>query len=100
MQRTVQAVKPVRRSKLVSMADAASLVKDGMMVSIGGNHSHEAPCAFARELVRRGVRDLTLVPSNAAGYQADILIGSGCVKRCWRSGLKRTTTRTTSSRRT
>ncbi len=77
--------RPPRRSKVVSMEEAASLVKDGMMISIGGNHSHEAPCAFARELVRRGVKDLTLVPSNAAGYQADILIGGGCVKRLYNS---------------
>ena len=76
---------PKRRSKVVSMEEAASLVKDGMMLSIGGNHSHEAPCAFARELVRRGVKDLTLVPSNAAGYQADILIGGGCVKKLYNS---------------
>ena len=67
------------------MEAAASLIKDGMTISIGGNHSHEAPCAFCRELVRRGVKDLTLVPSNAAGYQVDILLGGGCVKTLYNS---------------
>jgi len=60
------------------------------MISIGGNHSHEAPSAFCRELVRRGVKNLTVVPSNAAGYQLDVLIGGGCVKTLvhsyWRAG--------------
>lgn len=74
-----------RRSKLISIEQAASVVKDGMMVSVGGNHSHEAPSAFSRELVRRGVKDLTLVPSNAAGYQVDVLIGGGCVKKLYNS---------------
>src|SRR3972149_6332978 len=67
------------------MEAAAGMVKDGMTLSIGGNHSHEAPSAFCRELVRRGVRDLTLVPSNAAGYQVDTLLGGGCVKTLYNS---------------
>src|SRR3972149_5752099 len=67
------------------MEAAAGMVKDGMMISIGGNHSHEAPSAFSRELVRRGVKALILVPSNAAGYQVDILIGGGCVKTLYNS---------------
>ncbi len=73
------------RSKLVSMEQAASLVKDGMTVSIGGVHSHEAPAAFVREMVRTGVKDLTIVPSNAAGYQVDLLIGAGAVRRLYNS---------------
>jgi glutaconate CoA-transferase subunit A len=36
-----------------------------------------------REIIRRGVKDLTLVPTNATGYQTDILIGAGCVKRIY-----------------
>jgi glutaconate CoA-transferase subunit A len=80
-----ETTKPARRSKLLSLDEAAGMVKDGMTVSIGGNHSHEAPCAFARALVRRGVKDLTIVPSNAAGYQVDLLIGGGCVKTLYNS---------------
>src|SRR5262245_21284570 len=74
-----------RRSKVVSMEEAASYIEDGMMVSIGGNHSHEAPCAFVRERIRRGVKDLTLLPSNTTGYQTDIMIGAGCVKTLYNS---------------
>lgn len=67
------------------MAEAASMVKDGMLVSIGGNHSHEAPSAFSRELVKRGVKNLTVIPGNAAGYQVDILIGGGCISTLYSS---------------
>lgn len=77
--------KSTRRSKVVSMDEAVGMVKDGMMISIGGNHSHEAPSAFSRALVRKGVKDLIIVPSNAAGYQVDILIGGGCVKTLYNS---------------
>ena len=56
-----------------------------MLIAIGGVHSHEAPCAFARELVRRKVKNLTVVPSNAAGYQVDLLIGAGCVSTLYNS---------------
>jgi len=77
--------KSARREKVVAMAEAVSMVKDGMLISIGGNHSHEAPNAFSRELVKRGVKDLTVVPSNAAGYQIDILIGGGCVSTLYNS---------------
>ncbi len=69
-----------RRSKVVSMEEAAGMIKDGMMIAVGGCHSHEAPAAMVRELIRRRVKDLTVVPSNAAGYQVDVLLGAGCVK--------------------
>ena len=81
----MEASQKKRRSKVVSLQEAASMVKDGIMLGMGGNHSHEAPCAFARELVRKGVKGLTLVPTNATGYQTDILLGAGCVKTLYMS---------------
>jgi glutaconate CoA-transferase subunit A len=74
-----------RRSKVVSLQEAASLIKDGMALGMGGGHSREAPCAFARELIRRGVKDLTLIPTNSSAYQTDILLGAGCVKTLYMS---------------
>ena len=74
-----------RHSKVVEIGQAAEHVKDGMTVSISGAHSHEAPAAFVRELIRKGVRDLSVVPSNAAGYHVDILIGAGCVGKLYNS---------------
>ena len=48
-------------------------------------HSHNAPCAFVRELAASGVKDLTVIPSNATGYQVDLLIGVGAVKTLYNS---------------
>ena len=56
-----------------------------MALGMGGGHSREAPCAFARELIRRGVKDLTLIPTNSSAYQTDILLGAGCVKTLYMS---------------
>ena len=69
-----------RRSKVISLPEAASIVTNGMMLGLGGGHSHNSPAALVRELIRKGIRDLTLVPINASGYQSDILLGAGCVK--------------------
>lgn len=74
-----------RRSKVVTLQEAANIIKDGMMLGLGGGHSHNSPAALVRELIRRGVKDLTLVTINASGYQADILLGAECVKTVYTS---------------
>jgi len=49
------------RSKLVTLAEAASLIPEGASFTAGGfAHSHQ-PMAFFRELIRRGPRNLTLI---------------------------------------
>ena len=65
--------------KLVDLDTALSAVKDGMTLGIGGWIFHGQPMALVRGLVRRGVRDLTLVlaPGSVA---PDMLIGAGCVR--------------------
>ena len=69
-----------RKSKVLPLEEAAKLVEDGMMLGMGGCNSHMGPSAFSREIIRRGVKDLTIVPTNNTGYQTDILLGAGCVK--------------------
>jgi len=69
-----------RKSKIISLQEAAALVEDGMMLGMGGVNSQMGPSAFSRELIRRGVKDLTLIPTNNTGYQTDILLGAGRVK--------------------
>jgi glutaconate CoA-transferase subunit A len=69
-----------RKSKVIPLQEAAELVKDGVMLGLGGVNSQMGPSAFVREIIRRGVKNLTIVPTNNTGYQTDILIGAGCVK--------------------
>ncbi|MDE2335077.1 MAG: CoA synthetase [Rhodospirillales bacterium] len=56
----------------------AALVPDGAQLALVPDNSL-SPGAFARALVRRGVRDLRLVGVPVAGYATDLLIGAGCV---------------------
>lgn len=70
-----------RNPKVVSLEEAASLVADGSTVAIGGLSYYGAPMSLVRALVRRGVRELTVVTGAVAGLQADLLIAAGCVKR-------------------
>lgn len=69
-----------RRSKVTSLQEAAALVKDGQRLTLGGFAIYQRPMAFARELIRQGRRDLTIVGVVNA-IEADMLIGAGCVSR-------------------
>jgi glutaconate CoA-transferase subunit A len=71
---------PARASKITSLDEAVELVNDGDVVGLGGVHAQNAPMALVRALIRRGVRDLTLIPSPSVGIAADMLIAAGCVK--------------------
>ena len=53
-------------------------IEDGASVAIAPDYSG---CAMeaVRALIRRGVRDLHLIAVPQAGFQADMLIGAGCV---------------------
>jgi glutaconate CoA-transferase subunit A len=65
--------------KLTSLNDAVKLVKSGDTVSLGGMNLYRRPVAFVRELLKAGVRDLTLL-NFTSSYESDLLIGAGQVK--------------------
>ena len=69
----------VTSKKIVDLDTALAVVKDGMTLGIGGWIFHGQPMALVRGLVRKGVRNLTLVPSPGS-VAPDMLIGAGCVK--------------------
>ena len=64
------------RNKLVTMEKAASMIKDGDMVAVGGGLCMREPIALLRELVRQGRRDLHLV-GTAHGFDVDFACGGG-----------------------
>ena len=74
-----------RKSKLVSLEEAASLVPDGASLALGGIHAHNGPMSIVRELVRQGRRDLTLIPNVSVGMPAELLIAAGAVKSIYAS---------------
>ena len=63
---------------LVSLEEAANLVKDGDLVTLGGATFHRAPMELIRELARQGKKELSLVDREPA-IDFDFLIGAGCV---------------------
>lgn len=76
-----------RSERLLDIPAAAALVKDGMMVGLSGFSYQGPPMSIVRELIRRGVRDLTLVSGPTAGIETDLLIGAGCVRRVVAAGV-------------
>ena len=71
---------PELKSKLCSLSEAASLIKDGTRLHVGGMSVHNHPMGFIYELIREGVKDLTLV-GHVHAMDFDILVGAGCVKK-------------------
>ncbi|MFA9465580.1 MAG: CoA transferase subunit A [Velocimicrobium sp.] len=65
-------------SKLVTVEEAANLIKDGDMVAIGGNVLHRAPMALVREIVRKKKKNLRVVKT-AGGMDVDVLCMGECV---------------------
>lgn len=69
-----------REERIVSLEEAISQVKDGDRVGLSGSVLFHQPVALTRALIRRGVKDLTLVML-CGGIASDMLIGAGCVKK-------------------
>ncbi len=67
------------KSKIVSIDDAVADVQDGAKVGLGGWIFYGQPVALVRALIRRGLRDLDLVPTPGS-IAPDMLIGAGCAR--------------------
>lgn len=74
-----------RTPKLATLAEAAGLIEDGASLALGGIHAHNGPLAMIRELIRRGPKDLTIIPNVSVGLPAELLIAAGLVKRIYAS---------------
>lgn len=68
----------MKPGKLKSLEEAVSGIPDGSMVGIGGWIFNAQPVALVRALIRKGARDLRLMPAPGS-IAPDLLIGAGCV---------------------
>ncbi|MDX1433281.1 MAG: CoA transferase [Gammaproteobacteria bacterium] len=70
----------------VSLEALVESIADGASVAIAPDYSG---CAMAavRALIRKRVKDLHLVTVPQAGFQADMLIGAGCVASVETAGV-------------
>jgi glutaconate CoA-transferase, subunit A len=72
---------PVRKSKVVELDDAVAHVKDGMTVAIGGFINSSHPMIVVRELIRRRLKNLTIVGAASSGLEVDLLVAAGVAKK-------------------
>lgn len=71
-----------RTDRRCTLAEAAALVQSGQTLALGGNLLYRRPVAFVYAMLRQPQPPtaLTLL-SFTAGYEADILVGAGCIRR-------------------
>jgi glutaconate CoA-transferase subunit A len=70
-----------RKSKVISLTDAVSLIQDGQKVLIGGFIYHNKPMALIRELIKKEIKDLTLIGCLHGSIDMDLLIGIGAIRK-------------------
>ena len=63
-----------RRQRIINEVEAGGWIESGMTVAIG----QPTPMALVRQIIRRGLKDLTVVD---AGFSLDLLIAAGCVRK-------------------
>jgi glutaconate CoA-transferase, subunit A len=63
-----------RQQRLIDEVEAASWIQNGMTIAVGS----PAPMALLRQVIQRGVKDLTVIDS---GLSLDLLIAAGCVRK-------------------
>ncbi|HKV55026.1 MAG TPA: CoA-transferase [Candidatus Binataceae bacterium] len=63
-----------RRERIIDETEAAAWIEDGMTIAIG----QPTPMALLRQIIRRGIKDLTVVD---AGFSLDLLVAAGCARR-------------------
>lgn len=70
-----------RRKVKVSIEEAASQIRDDMTIAIGGFSVANHPMPIIRQIIRNGVKNLTVVGAATAGLDIDLLLGAGCVRK-------------------
>jgi glutaconate CoA-transferase subunit A len=66
--------------KLVSLSEAASLIKNGDLLGIGGMSLYRRPMVLTREIIRQGIKNLRIL-TFIAGLPTDMLIGAHCASQ-------------------
>lgn len=70
-----------RQSLVLDEVEAGAWIRDGMTVALGGFITSSHPMALIRQIIRNGVRDLTIIGAASSGLDVDVLIGAGCVRK-------------------
>ncbi|MBP3253990.1 MAG: 3-oxoacid CoA-transferase subunit A [Bacteroidales bacterium] len=70
-------------SKRINVEQAASMIKDGMSVMVGGFLGSGSACKIIEQLVKNQVKDLTIICNDTSfvEYGSGLLVANGCVKK-------------------
>lgn len=77
----------LRQARTIKIHTAVEKVSDGMTVGLSGFSYQNPPMAVVREIIRRRLRNLTVVSGPTSGIETDLLIGAGCVTRIVAAGV-------------
>ena len=72
---------PERRKRIVGIDEALAHVHDGMTVAIGGFINSSHPMLAVRGIIKRGLKNLTVVGAASSGLEIDLLIAAGCARK-------------------
>jgi glutaconate CoA-transferase subunit A len=70
-----------RCSVVIQEGELDDWLHDGMSVALGGLATAAHPMVAVRHIVRRRLRNLTVIGSAVGGLDVDLLIGAGCVRK-------------------
>ena len=76
-----QTVVTSRRSVVTDETSATAIVRDGMTIGIGGFINAAHPMALVRQIIKLGLKDLTVVGAASSGLDVDMLVAAGCVRK-------------------
>ena len=69
------------KNKLISLNESIDKIKSEMTIGLSGFSYMNPPMVFVREIIRRKIKNLTLVSGPTSGIETDMLIGAGCIKK-------------------
>ena len=72
---------PERKQRIVALDDALSGIADGMTIAIGGFINSSHPMLVVRGIIKRGIKNLTVISAASSGLEIDLLIAAGCARR-------------------
>lgn len=72
---------PQRQKRIIELNEALAKVTDGMTIGIGGFINSSHPMLVVRGLIKRGVKNLTVVGAASSGLEVDLLIAAGCARK-------------------
>jgi glutaconate CoA-transferase subunit A len=76
-----RANRPKRREVVTGEDEAAGLIRNGDVIIVGGFGTVNHPMPIIRALIRRKVKNLTIIGAATAGLEIDLLIGAGAVRK-------------------